>query len=184
MKLIVGLGNPGEKYKKTRHNIGFMVLEKIALKKNVSFKTVAKLKVNIAQIENDTTAKLIQPQTYMNDSGRAVEKVKNYFKIDLKDIWVIYDDVDLAPGKIRINFSGRSAGHKGVQSIIDCLGEQFWRIRIGVGKSERISTEKRVLENFSKNETEIITKVVDKAADRVIESLSNNLKEETIIIDE
>ncbi|MFA6492991.1 MAG: aminoacyl-tRNA hydrolase [Patescibacteria group bacterium] len=182
MKLIVGLGNPGKNYEKTRHNFGFMILEKIVQKKGLIFASQTDFEARITELNIDGKAKLVLPQTFMNDSGRSVQKIKNYFKINLENVWVISDDVDLELGKIRISFSGSSAGHKGVQSIIDNIGQEFWRIRVGVGKHEKVPTEKWVLENFSKNESEIVDKIVDKVADLVLESLSNNLKEETINI--
>lgn len=182
MKLIVGLGNPGQQYENTRHNIGFLILDKIAQKKGLNFNLQSDFEAKMAELDIDGKAKLVLPQTYMNDSGRAVVKIKNYFKINLENIWVISDEVDLELGKIRIGQGGSSAGHKGVQSIIDNIGQEFQRIRIGVGKDEKIPTEKWVLQNFSKNESEIIDKIVDKVANLMLESLSNNLKEETINI--
>ncbi|KKQ18104.1 MAG: Peptidyl-tRNA hydrolase [Berkelbacteria bacterium GW2011_GWA1_36_9] len=182
MKLIIGLGNPGQQYEGNRHNVGFMILEKIAEKKGLTFNLQSEFESKIAELDIDGKAKLIQPQTFMNDSGRAVVKIKNYFKINLENIWVVSDEVDLALGQIRIGLGGSSAGHKGVQSIIDNIGEQFYRIRIGVGRNEKISTEKWVLQNFNKDEMEIVSQVVDKVADKMLESLSNNLKEEKEII--
>ncbi|MDZ7587123.1 MAG: aminoacyl-tRNA hydrolase, partial [Patescibacteria group bacterium] len=152
MRLIVGLGNPGKEYEKTRHNLGFMVLEKIASKIGIGFRADSSFESKIAETDSDGKAKLVLPQTFMNDSGRAVAKIKNYWKINSEDILVIYDDVDLELDKVRISLGGSSAGHKGVQSIIDHLGEHFWRIRIGIGKNEKIETEKWVLQNFSDDE--------------------------------
>lgn len=160
-----------------------MVLEKIAEKKGIIFQWQSSFEAKIAEIDFDGKIKLVQPQTYMNNSGRAVIKIKNYWKVISENIWVIYDDVDLEFGKIRLSLSGSSAGHKGVQSIIDNIGEDFWRLRIGLGKDEKIPIEKWVLENFSQNELKIISQVVDRVANLVLESLSNNLKEETIKIE-
>lgn len=179
MKLIVGLGNPDKKYQNTRHNLGFMILEKIAKDRGLSFNFDANFEAKIAE-SND--AKFVLPQTYMNNSGRAVSKIKNYFKIDLENIWVIHDDVDLEPGIARVVLGGSSAGHKGVQSIIDNINEGFWRIRIGIGKNERISTEDWVLEDFNNEENQRFQPVIDKVSNLVLESLSNNLKEETLKI--
>lgn len=183
MRLIIGLGNPTEKYQNTRHNVGFMVLEKIIQKKGLTFSLQSEFESKIAELDIDGKAKLVQPQTYMNNSGRAVIKIKNYFKINSENIWVISDDVDLELGKIRIGLGGSSAGHKGVQSIIDNIGQNFWRLRVGVGKNDKIPTEKWVLENFSKKEFEIISQVVDSVTDLMLKSLSSNLKEETINIE-
>lgn len=181
MRLIIGLGNPGKKYEKTRHNIGFLVLEKIAEKRGVVFRLESMYESKFAELgELDSRIKLVEPQTFMNESGRAVSKIKNYWKIDSEDIWVINDDVDLEFGKIRVQLAGSSAGHKGIQSIIDNIGEQFWRIRVGVGKKENIPTDEWVLKNF--DDPKKLEKIIDKVADLVIESLSKEIVEQTLII--
>lgn len=194
MKLVVGLGNPGEKYEKNRHNIGFLILEKIAQKEKITFRLESMYNSRYAEMASldsqgevdarrgslENRIKLVQPQTFMNDSGLAVEKTKNYYKVDSEDIWVIHDDVDLDMGKIRIQLGGSSAGHKGVQSIIDHIGDQFWRIRVGVGRSEDVPTESWVLMNF--DDENKLTEIVDKVAEIVLESLSNEIKEQTINI--
>lgn len=193
MKLFVGLGNPGSKYKKTRHNIGFMVLEKIAQDGGVvlnAWRLEPHYESRLAEIEDledlprrqAGRIKLVLPQTFMNESGRAVQKCKDYWKIDSEDIWVIYDDVDLEFGKVRVNLGGSSAGHKGIESIIQTIGEQYWRIRIGIGKDEKIPTEEWVLMNFEKSEQEKLSKIIDEIAQIVIEYLNKGIKEETINI--
>ncbi len=183
MRLIVGLGNPGEKFTKTRHNIGFMILEKIAEKRGVVFRLEPHYESRFAEMgELEERIKLVLPQTFMNESGRALKKSQEYWKIDSEDIWVIHDDVDLDFGKIRINLGGSSAGHKGIESIIGSIGEQFWRIRIGVGKSEQIPTEEWVLMNFDKTEGLKLSKVIDATRDFVLESISRGIKEQTLNI--
>lgn len=183
MRLIVGLGNPGKKYQLTRHNIGFMVLEKIASKRGVVLRLEPLYQSRFGDFgELDDRIKLVEPQTFMNQSGQAVKKCKDYWKVDSEDIWVIYDDFDLEFGKIRLNLGGTSAGHKGIESIIQAIGESFWRIRIGIGKSDRIQTEEWVLMNFDKAEQEKLDKIIDQTANFVIESLSKGIKETTINI--
>lgn len=183
MRLIVGLGNPEEKYLHTRHNFGFMILEKVAQKRGVVFRLEPHYKSKFAELGDlENRIKLVKPQTFMNNSGEAIKLCKEYWKIDSEDIWVIHDDVDLEFGKIKITLGGSSAGHKGIQSIIDNIGESFWRIRVGIGKDEKIPTEDWVLMNFKKKDSEILQKIIDKVSDFVIESLSNNIKEETLII--
>ncbi|MGA2667257.1 MAG: aminoacyl-tRNA hydrolase [Patescibacteria group bacterium] len=177
MKLIFGLGNPGGKYKKSRHNIGFMILDEIVQKADSHFKVDQKKEVEIAEVEKN---KIIKPQTFMNNSGQAVLKVKNFFKAECNNIWVIHDDVDLDFGKVRIQHGGSSAGHKGIQSIIDQIGESFWRIRVGVGKSEKIPTEDWVLKDFEKNEKERLQFILDQTAELVLEYLVKEIKEETL----
>lgn len=181
MKLIVGLGNPGEKYRRTRHNAGFMVLDEIAKKSNVGFKVDQKHQSVVAEFEKN---KLVKPQTFMNESGRSIRSVKDFYKIDNQDIWVIHDDVDLEFGKVRVQNGGSSAGHKGIQSVIDYLDEDFWRVRVGVGKSEKISTDDWVLMNFDKAEEERLNIIIDAMAEHVIESLIEGIKEQTINVEE
>src|SRR3990172_1844689 len=139
MKLIVGLGNPEEKYFLNRHNLGFMIVEKIAEKKGIVFRLEPHYNSVFGEMGDwENRIKLVEPQSFMNSSGEAVKKCKDYWKVDSEDIWVIHDEVDLEFGKVRIVLGGSSAGHKGVQSIIDAIGENFWRIRVGVGKSDKI----------------------------------------------
>ena len=150
MKLIIGLGNPGTKYEKTRHNIGFMVLD--VLIKNEQF--------------DSKKVKLIKPQTFMNNSGQEVKKITDYYKIKPEDIIVIHDDIDLPLGEIKIQQNRSSAGHKGVQSIIDSLGtKDFTRMRIGIRPEELIQeTEKFVIQKFTQEEQDIINETIKKAA--------------------
>jgi peptidyl-tRNA hydrolase, PTH1 family len=177
MKLIVGLGNPGDRYKNTRHNVGFMVLDSMAKKSNVAFQPEQKFQSEIGELEKN---KLIKPQTFMNESGQAVRAIKDFYKIDNSEVWVIHDDVDLELGKVRIQNGGTSAGHKGIQSIIDHLGEEFWRIRVGVGKSEKVPTEEWVLMNFEEGETEHLAEIIDQTANLVLECIEKEIKEETL----
>lgn len=194
MILIVGLGNPGKKYQNTRHNFGFMVLEKIAQKKEIVFRLEPTYKARFADYARlptpeavgnggqgnlDNRIKLVEPQEYMNNSGAVIKKIKDYWRVDDEDIWVVYDEVDLALGKIRITYDGSSAGHKGVQSIIDKIGKQFWRLRIGIGKNDSIPTEQWVLMDFSPKEKKVVAKVIDATADLVLSSLSSQIKEQT-----
>jgi len=180
MRLIVGLGNPGEKYENTRHNIGFLVLDKIAEKRGVVVRLENQYKAENGDFNiNDDRVKLAKPQTFMNESGKAISLMKNYYKLDSEDIWVVHDDVDLEVGKVRVVLGGSSAGHKGVQSIIDNLGtEQFWRIRVGVGRSDQIPTETWVLQNFEVD----MTKIIDEMAGFVLESLNKGIESKNINI--
>lgn len=177
MILIVGLGNPGEEYENTRHNLGFLILDKMAEERGLTFQKNDEAEE--AGIGNKI--KLIKPQTFMNESGRAVSKIKNYYKIEIDDVWVIYDDVDLEEGKVRISFSGSSAGHKGVQSMIDSLdNNNFWRIRIGIGRAENIPTENWVLKNLTLEEQKEIASIVDKTSAIVLNLLDEGISEQTI----
>lgn len=180
MKIIVGLGNPGEKYKNTRHNLGYRVVDTIA--KNQKFKRRFESDI-IEGVINDEKVLLIKPQTFMNDSGKAVRTLVDFYKINPKNIWVISDDIDLLVGKIRIRTQGSSGGHKGLQSIIDSLGSQkFPRIRIGIRNPEadKIPREDYVLQKFNKKERDIISEVVEKSTEEIKNSLKQGIGEKTL----
>jgi PTH1 family peptidyl-tRNA hydrolase len=131
-RLVVGLGNPGGKYAETRHNVGFMVVEQLASDAGAAWDTEKRWQ---SQIAKDGSRYLLKPQTYMNESGLAVGKVANFYKIDPSEILVIYDDLDLALGRMRIRGSGSAGGHNGMRSIIAHLGtDRFPRLRLGIGR--------------------------------------------------
>ena len=169
MKLIVGLGNPGKQYKDTRHNVGFMFVDNIVNKLNLKFKLDKALKCEILQTTIGMEKVIfIKPMTYMNLSGDSVYLVKNFYKIETEDILVIYDDLDLETGKIRIRPNGSSGGHKGIQSIINNLGtKDIKRVRIGIDKVSSDKTIDYVIGNFSKKDREIIDISLEKAVDIV-----------------
>jgi len=166
MKLIAGLGNIGDKYIFTRHNAGFMVLDKWALEENVSFKTDSKLKSLITRIKlQNEDIILIKPTTFMNLSGEAVRAVMDYYKIDIKDLLIIYDDIALDLGRIRLRANGSDGGHNGIKSIIKHTGtSNFNRIKIGIGPQIGPS-ENYVLQNFSKEQLEVLKTILDKTID-------------------
>lgn len=167
MKCIIGLGNPGKKYEKTRHNIGFMVVDELARRHNFS---LSKKKFNgIYAMENIQNEKVIvmAPQTYMNLSGEAVRPLMEYYNLDIEDILVIYDDLDLPTGKIRLRQKGGHGGHNGIRSIIANVGnKEFKRIRIGIGRPvSRVPVVDYVLGTFSAEEKEEALTGIEKAAD-------------------
>ncbi len=135
MKLIVGLGNPGEKYADTRHNTGFLAIDRLADKLNVRISRRAFNSLTVKLNVCGEQVILMKPQTYMNNSGEAVGKAVRYYKIDpVKDLLVLYDDMDLPAGRIRLREKGSAGGHNGIKSIIAHLsGRDFCRIRIGIG---------------------------------------------------
>lgn len=151
MKLIVGLGNPGDKYLKTRHNLGFMVLDDWVKKINAGeWQMEEKFNSEVLKFDhNSDQIILIKPQTFMNSSGMSVAGVANYFKVSPDDVVVIHDDLDLVLGRIKVRQGGAAAGHHGVESIIDALGtDQFIRVRLGIGNERSHSGEhKRVTFN-------------------------------------
>ena len=174
MKLIVGLGNPGIKYKKTRHNLGFLVADFLA--GNDKWKESKKANCFYLKKQiNSEEVELIKPLTFMNNSGIVVKSIMDYYKISAENIIVIHDDIDLPLGEIKIQQDRSSAGHKGVQSIINCLGtKDFIRIRLGIKPVDldTFDTEKFVLQKFTKQEEKIIQETIKKAAGLIEQSIS------------
>ena len=175
MKLIVGLGNPGKEYAGTRHNCGFMVIDRLASKLNVDvdqnkFKGLyAKVKYHGEDII------LLKPQTYMNLSGESVNAVMNFFKIDKEDLLVIYDDLDMPAGKLRLRKTGSAGGHNGIKNIIAHLNSQdFKRIRVGIDRHKYMNVADYVLSRFSKVESEAIEQGIENAANAVLDYLDND----------
>lgn len=161
MKLFVGLGNPGEKYRPTRHNLGQLIIQSLLENLGVKSNNFSKLSALIGEYQNSKLATL---NSFMNESGFPVSKIVNYFKISPQDLYIIHDDLDLPVGEYRFQFDRGPAGHKGVSSIIEQLGTQaFHRIRIGIGKpTTPIAVEDYVLQPFSKEEQVIINQTIDK----------------------
>ena len=184
---LIGLGNPGKKYSKSRHNIGFLLLENLAKKYNSNFLLKEKLKSSCSEFTiNESTYKIFLPNTFMNNSGDAVRAIVDWYKINLDQIFIIVDDKDLPLGKIRFRKKGSSGGHNGLKSIIEKLQtKNFNRIRIGIGSPSstkginNFNTISHVLGNISLEEKAIL----DKVYKRVIENLEqlNTKKEEHII---
>lgn len=141
MKLIVGLGNPGEKYEGTRHNLGFMAvdhfLKDAKSAKEAVWSANSKLKSEIATVDHDSEKIILaKPQTFMNNSGLSVSLLLNYYKVEPSDLWVVYDELDLPVGALKIRFGGAAAGHHGVESVMEKIGtDKFWRFRMGIGVS-------------------------------------------------
>lgn len=177
MYLIVGLGNPEEDYKMTRHNMGFEVINEISKEYKID---VNKDKFNALYgtgiIENEKVI-LLKPQTYMNLSGLAIRECINFHKIDIDNIIVIYDDMDIEKGMIRIRKKGRHAGHNGIKSVIEQLQtEEFDRVRVGIGKSEeKYDKIDYVVGKITNEEFELLKIGIDKAKDAVVEILKNGI---------
>lgn len=158
MKLIVGLGNIGNKYTFTRHNSGFMLADSIALNNDLTFKEVPRLKCLMTNYRDETGEYMIvKPTTFMNLSGEAVRAVTDYYKIPVEDILIVCDDLSLPLGKIRFRPNGSDGGHNGIKSIIQHLGTQdFARLKVGIGPQPNLPSEVFVLQNFSKEELETL----------------------------
>lgn len=135
IQLIVGLGNPGSEYAKTRHNVGFWFIDELASRESASLRHEPKFHGSIAKVTHLThPCWLIKPNTYMNESGRTVVAVANFYKIPATSILVVHDELDFAPGTVRIKQGGGHGGHNGLRNIIDVLGtKDFYRIRLGIG---------------------------------------------------
>lgn len=163
MKCIVGLGNVGKKYEDTRHNVGFMVVDEFLNKHNIELdKQKFKGNYTIATINGEKVL-IIEPMTYMNLSGEAVRPLMDYYKVDVEDLVVLYDDLDMPQGRIRIRQKGSAGGQNGMRSIIQHLGTQeFKRIRLGIGRPEgRKPVVDYVLQKFSDDEMITMQKVID-----------------------
>lgn len=184
MKLVVGLGNPGEKYADTRHNLGFRMVEELGRKlESGNWKLEKRFKTEtIKLVYKKTTEQLIlaKPQTYMNNSGMAVKLLTTYYKLPVTDVIVIHDELDLPLGKIKIRIGGSSAGHRGVESVMEALAnDKFIRVRLGIGtlhsqRSEkdrqRADTERFVLQPFERAEQATVKHMVKQAV-RVLETI-------------
>ena len=190
MKLIVGLGNPGLKYEKTRHNLGFIVLSSFLRKmepvKETKWNDNEKFKAETAEVEyKEEKIILVSPKTFMNNSGMAVKAISQYYKIPPEDIWVIHDDVDISIGNMKIRFGGASAGHRGVDSIINTLGtDKFWRFRMGIGRQLQGALKQKqpkkidsyVLGKFKKGDMGNIRELEKKGVEAIIMSLDKGLE--------
>jgi peptidyl-tRNA hydrolase, PTH1 family len=196
MKLIVGLGNPGEKYKKNRHNLGFMAVEHFLKNfmsaKSTSWENSSKFKSDIAQIEwqpkHGTLEKVIlaKPKTFMNNSGLAVKIISDFYKISPDHLWIVHDEIDLPLGTLKIRLGGASAGHRGVESVMEHLGtDKFWRFRMGIGlgnqkleiKSQKLrNVDEFVLGDFSGAEKGKLKLLIKRGVDAIETSLEENLQ--------
>ncbi len=186
-KFIIGLGNPGKKYDNNRHNIGFLLIQKLAENYNSNFVLKNKLKCNYAEFISDGVIyRMFTPTTYMNNSGESIRAIIDWFKVDKDKLIIVVDDIDIPLGKIRVRKKGSSGGHNGLKSIINHLNsKEFLRIRIGIGSPPIIENDKKyntishVLGNFSKQEKLILNKIFH----QIIDSLQklNDHNENSII---
>lgn len=161
--LIVGLGNVGEKYSNTRHNVGFLVVDAIARDYSVSFSHKKKMSADVAETSSSSgKLVLVKPTTFMNRSGEAVQKVIAWLKP--QEVIVVHDDADLEFGDVRVKESGGSAGHNGINSIIESIGKEFTRVRVGIGRPEndRVPLEDWVLGKWSESEKEKLPEIIKK----------------------
>lgn len=174
MKLIVGLGNPGAKYKNNRHNIGFMVIDEFAKNRGLSWRYNPDW---ICYFAKTADFILIKPATYMNRSGQSSAACANFLKIEPKDILAIHDDLDLEFNKIRISFAASAAGHHGIESLIESLGTfEFSRLRVGIAKPQDQDVDKYVLEDFESQEKELLPKLIKKCEEAIDAYLQSGIE--------
>lgn len=175
MKLIVGLGNPGKQYELTRHNVGFLCLDKISDKYNLTYKFESSFNALVATTNiGGEKCIFVKPQTYMNLSGEAVGKIVKYYKVDVNDLIVIYDDMDLPLGALRLREKGSAGGHNGIKSLIAHLNTQeFKRIRVGISSHADKDAKDYVLGQFGKKEREVLDVIKTYVLEAVEEFVSN-----------
>ncbi len=176
MVIITGLGNPGLSYRKTRHNAGFQAVDRLAERIGVKFNKKGFSAVYGEGVIADERVLLVKPQTYMNNSGDAVQQILNYYKVPPEKLIVLYDDIDLPVGSMRVRQSGSAGTHNGMRSIIACIhSENFARVRIGIGKDETLMLADYVLKKPSKDDQKVLDEVFDHAADAALLIASGRL---------
>lgn len=176
MWLIVGLGNPGRRYSRTRHNVGFMVTEEVAHRDKIDLKD-KKEGYRIGRgLIGGYNILLVEPLLYMNMSGPVIKNILRKFNIQPENLIVVHDDIDMEIGKLKIKRTGSSGGHKGVESIIQSIGSRdFIRLKIGIGREEGISAEDYVLRRFRRHEITLIKDTIHKAADAICSIVSEGV---------
>lgn len=178
MKLIVGLGNPGKEYEKTRHNAGFLAIDKLCKRLNVELdKSKCKAIYGIYRYKSEKII-IALPQTFMNLSGESVKSLMKFYDISVEDLIVVHDDLDLPLGKIRLRYQGSAGGQKGMANIINLLGtNSINRIRIGISHNRQMDTVDYVLSKFNKEDKDILNKTLDRVVDAIIYSFDHNFDE-------
>ncbi len=167
MWIIAGLGNPGRKYARTRHNLGFMVVDEIAERHGIELKERNSYLIGKGSI-GETAVVLVEPLTFMNRSGLAVKDVMRRHNAQSETLVIIHDDIDMQTGRVKIRNKGSSGGHRGIESVIESVGTtEFIRVKIGVGRGEGVAAEDYVLGKFRKDEVPLIREAVEEAADAV-----------------
>ncbi|QQG50026.1 MAG: aminoacyl-tRNA hydrolase [Candidatus Berkelbacteria bacterium] len=169
MKAIIGLGNPGRKYDRTRHNIGFRIVEALVHKLHGEFNEGGYIP---AQYFKSGDVEILKPLTYVNESGVVANKIKQKHGLDHEDIWVIHDDVEIPFGEVRVKLGGSSGGHNGIKSIDEAIGPEYWRIRVGVGRDAKfVELADYVLAPFTEEEEKELGSVIDRVVSYLIQSI-------------
>lgn len=184
MILIVGLGNPGPKYNKTRHNVGFLAIDTLAYKWQLEFQHEKKFNAEIAEYNNaefhDETIFLAKPHTFMNNSGEAIQKIAHFYKIAPENIWVVYDELDLPLGQLKIRKTGGPGTHNGMKSIVTYIGREFPRFRLGIESrgdtaSNFQDTQSFVLSDFFPKEKEKLVEMINTTVQSIEMALKTDL---------
>lgn len=167
IKLIIGLGNPGDKYTKTRHNAGFWLVDALANREGASFKTESKFSGEVCKITlNNQSVWLLKPNTFMNLSGRSGQQLSSFYKISVEEILVVHDELDLSPGTVRLKSGGGHGGHNGLRDLHAQIGKDYWRLRLGIGHpGDRNKVVDYVLSNISKDDEIDVMNSIDCAID-------------------
>lgn len=178
MKAVIGLGNPGLKYDRSKHNVGFMLLDRVVKDLKLTYRTNFRGKFSEGKSGEEKTL-FLKPYTYMNLSGYAVAELVGYYKLSPQDILIVHDDMDLPLGRLRLRSKGSSGGHNGLKSIISELGTQeFWRLKIGVGRpQEESDVINHVLSAFNKEEMHTLQEVIDRGHKATLLWLKGNQEE-------
>ncbi len=182
IKLIVGLGNPGKKYERTRHDVGFMLVDALAKRVGAGrWKHEERYDADVAtgQIGGNKII-FAKPATFMNKSGDAVRRVAGFYKIEPSETMVVTDDLNIDLGRVRLRRGGSDGGHNGLKSVISNIGEGFWRMRVGVGFNENKVAEDYVLEKIPLSDMQVIKRAIDRVVESLISSNIAEIKEETI----
>jgi PTH1 family peptidyl-tRNA hydrolase len=166
MLLFVGLGNPGPDYARNRHNIGFVVLEEIARRHDFRSWRRGFLGEYAEGVLGHKKVVLLRPHTFMNESGRSVQEALHYFKLDQREVTVFHDEIELPPAKVRVKLGGGIAGHNGLRSISECIGNEYWRVRLGVGHpGAKHLVERYVLSDFPKADWPWVKALIETVAE-------------------
>lgn len=178
LELIVGLGNPGDQYAKTRHNAGFWLLDRIASHFNLEFRPQSKFRGNLAELlYTGRKVFLLKPTTFMNLSGQSVAAVANFYRIPLKNILIVHDDLDLPVGGVKLKLGGGHGGHNGLRDLIALGSREFWRLRIGIDHpGDRDDVIDYVLKNPGKADRQIIETVLDRCMDVLEQMLDGQME--------
>lgn len=181
IKLIVGLGNPGSKYDETRHNAGFVLLDELARSYSAGFSAEKKFQGDISRATiADCDVRLLKPTTYMNLSGESVQAVASFYRIEANQILVVHDELDIPPGTVKLKQGGGHGGHNGLRDIINHLGRDFWRVRLGIGHpGDPKKVVNFVLQRAPKSETDLLQNAIDDVVREIPDIVAGEMERAT-----